>query len=345
MFTIAIIGAGQIAVSSAKAIRDSKLCSIGAVVDVDLHAAKNLAATFDVPVVDDYYQLLGRDDIDAVYLSLPHCFHAPYAIEAARSGKHVIVEKPMATDLRDAEVMIEAARQNQVKLSVALPMRCSAQVRKARELLHGGMIGRIISTRVHVMGFKADEYWTHGVGGKAKRSSWRGWYATAGGGILIMNAVHFLDAMLHATQLTVQSVYAVGGTYASPASVEDSIAVSMSYMESGAYGILEASSHAVGSRGDNCIWIFGTEGQIRITDRLEAYTSLSSADIPPGVWHEIDADDHADPSGPRSFLMDDLAHAVEDDRDPAISGEDGLEVTRIMLEAYRSMRERTPIIL
>ncbi len=339
MFQIGIVGAGQIANDTAEAIVESELCSIGAVVDIDPVAAADLAHRYDVPVIGDFYHLLEREDIDAVYLSVPHCYHAPYAIEAARSGKHIIVEKPMATDVRDAEMMVEAARQGRVKLSVALPMRFSGPVRMTRELLHGGMIGRIISTRVHVMGYKADEYWTHGVGGKARRSSWRGWYATAGGGILIMNAVHFLDAMLYATQLTVKSVYALGGTYASPAAVEDSIAVAMGYMESKAYGVLEASSHAVGSCGDNCIWIFGTEGQIRITDRLEAFASLSSADIPPGVWQEIDVKNYIGNVGPRAFLMDDLALAVRDDRDPAVSGEEGLAVTRIMLMAYRSMRE------
>ena len=343
MFRIAIVGAGQIADSTAQAIAESELCEIGGVVDIDPVAARELSQKHEVPVIDDFYRLLEQEDIDAVYLSVPHCYHAPYSIEAARAGKHVIVEKPMATDLRDAEMMVETARQNQVKLTVALPMRCSPQVRKARELLHGGMIGRIMSTRIHVMGHKTDEYWTNGVGGKARRSSWRGWYGTAGGGILIMNAVHFLDAMLYATQLTVHRVYALGGAYASPATVEDSIAVALSYMESQAFGILEASSHAVGSRADNCIWIFGTEGQIRITDRLEAITTLSSADIPPGVWQEIDAVDHAEAVSSRTFIIDDLALAVRDDRDPVVSGEEGLTVTRIMLNAYRSMREGSPV--
>ncbi len=314
-------------------------------VDIDPVAASELADKHNVPVVGDFYQLLDRDDIDAVYLSVPHCFHAPFTVEAARKGKHIIVEKPMATDIRDAEMMVEAARQNRVKLTVALPMRRSPPVRKARELLQGGTIGRIMSTRVHVMGYKTDEYWTHGVAGKARRSSWRGWYGTAGGGILIMNAVHFLDAMLYATGLTVQSVFALGGTYASPAAVEDSMAVSMGYVESNAYGVLEASSHAVGSRADNCIWIFGTEGQIRITDRLEVFTLLTSADIPAGVWQEIDVTDHVGRVTPRAFLMDDLAQAARDDRDPSVSGEEGLEVTRVMLTAYRSMREDTIVKL
>jgi len=224
-----------------------------------------------------------------------------------------------------------------------MPMRYGIYGR-VKELLQAGVAGRIVSTRVFTLGHKTDVYWTNGVGGRARRSSWRGWKGTAGGGILVMNAVHFIDALLYATGLTVSEVYARGGTFASPAAVEDSIAVVTGYREHGTYGVVEASSCAVGSRGENTTWIHGTEGQIRITtSSLDVYTTRTIEGLQRETWQTVEDKDSATGANGRALLADDLARAAREDRKPFVPGEDGLEVTRIMLSAYRSMEEGRPI--
>jgi D-arabinose 1-dehydrogenase-like Zn-dependent alcohol dehydrogenase len=110
-----IIGCGEIAVENAQAIRATQNATITWAGDLNLDLARGLAAATGARVTDNIEQLLGADDVDAVLICTPHHLHAPLAIQAAKAGKHVVVEKPMATSVADCDAMIEAARENDVR--------------------------------------------------------------------------------------------------------------------------------------------------------------------------------------------------------------------------------------
>src|SRR5579884_716577 len=116
---IGMIGCGEIAVQTAKGIAAAASAEHVMMMDVSERVARDLGQTYGVPHTTSVEELLANPRVDAVYIAVPHYLHAPLAIQAIRAGKHVLVEKPIATTLADADAMIAAAREARVAFSVA----------------------------------------------------------------------------------------------------------------------------------------------------------------------------------------------------------------------------------
>ena len=143
-----IIGAGEIARVFANGVRFSRTGRIVAVASRTEDRRAALAEDFAVPRrFSRYEDLLADKEVDAVYVSVLHPDHAQWAISAAHAGKHVLVEKPMAMNAREAAAMIEAARQNDVFLMEAFMYRCHPQMSRLAELIGGGAIGEVLAIR------------------------------------------------------------------------------------------------------------------------------------------------------------------------------------------------------
>jgi predicted dehydrogenase len=110
--------------------------------------AAGLAADYGVEHVNDFEQLLARDDVDALIIATPHAQHVSQVVAAARAGKHILVEKPMALDTAECDAMIAAAREAGVDLSVILTMRFDTNFRAAKSRLDAGEIGKPLMLRI-----------------------------------------------------------------------------------------------------------------------------------------------------------------------------------------------------
>ena len=113
-----------------------------------LRRGESLAEDFSIPRrYASYEELLADKEVDAVYISLIHPLHARWAIEAARAGKHILVEKPIAMNSVEAAEMIDAARRNDVFLMEAFMYRCHPQMARLAELIREGAIGEVLMIR------------------------------------------------------------------------------------------------------------------------------------------------------------------------------------------------------
>lgn len=149
MLNWGLIGAGGIARVFANGMRFSKTGQISAVASQTTGKAEQLAADFGIPkVYPSYAALLADPEVQAVYISTIHPFHAACAIQAAEAGKHILVEKPIAMNASEAEAMIAAARVNDVFLMEAFMYRCHPQTQQLVELIREGAIGRVQIIRV-----------------------------------------------------------------------------------------------------------------------------------------------------------------------------------------------------
>lgn len=146
MLNVGVIGTGSIArLAHVPAYKKSNT-NIIAFADSDLKRAKNLAKKYKVEhVYADYIDLLENKDIDVVSICTPTFLHAPIAIEAAKYGKHILVEKPMALSTKEAEEMTSSASRHSVKLCVVQNYRYTEPVMKAMKMYKEGQIGEIIS--------------------------------------------------------------------------------------------------------------------------------------------------------------------------------------------------------
>jgi predicted dehydrogenase len=340
---IGMIGCGEIAVRMAAAIANSRHAQHVMVMDTRADLARDFGERHGVPWTDHADVILANPAVDAVYIAVPHHLHAPLTIKAAEAAKHILVEKPIATTLTDAAAMIAAAHANGVWLSVNFHAQIDPLCQAARALVAQGAIGEVVGTHIVFRGDKPASYWAAGYSGRAP-SDWRVTKATAGGGVLIMNAIHDLNSMRFITGLEVARVYAEYGTFGTPVEVEDFIAVTYRY-DNAAIGTIEAGSAIRG--GDPLLdvdRIYGTAGQILLGEPVRVYTTGSIDGLPIRKWHEL-------PIAPLTTedqqiaMIDGFAGPIVSGGKPAVSAEDGLAVLAIVLAAYQSGAEGRPVTL
>lgn len=336
----ALVGCGEVAYSNARAIEALQDCELVAAVDVDAETARALGEQFDVRHTTSLELVLEDQRVDTVIAAVPHHLHADICVQAAAAGKHVLVEKPIATNLHDADRMIEACDRAGVALSVLFSYRYEPRIVKAGEVIEAGAIGEIVGTSIHFMTEKPASYYIEGHNRRVQ-TDWRGSWEKAGGGVLLMNCCHMLDYFRYLTGLEVVEVSSTYSTGNSPVEVEDTISVSMLY-ENGAVGSVMASSVARGERWrfDERIW--GTHGTVDITPDLRAYTLRKVAGLRPARWQRL----KFDPKGNRiATYLDRFAHTVRRGERPDVRGEDGRANLALILAAYESANTRKTVTL
>ena len=343
---VGIVGCGEIAVAHAKAIENSGNARIVMTMDVVEEVAKDLAERHGAEGwTTNLDELLENPKVEAVYIATPHHLHAPLTVKAAEVGKHVMVEKPIATKVEDAKGMIEACRRNGVKLSVCFILRYHPVVRKAREIVRGGLIGKVMGVEMVAMGDKPESYWTGGYTGRVK-TDWRTSKEKSGGGILIMNASHNIDYMRFITGLEAERVYAESDTFATPVEVEDFIGVVVRY-KGGAIGTIRASSCARGGPGPVPFVerIFGTEGQVVLDLWKRRVWLWTAGDTPLSKakeWTEVEIEPSEDP---RALYVREFASSVLEDKEPPVTGEDGLRALEVVSAAYEAAESGRPVAI
>lgn len=146
---VGIIGTGMIAHSHCQRYQQMKDAKTIAVADINKNRAEEFAKKYDIPhVYKDYKKLLEREDIHAVSICLPVFLHAPVTIDALNSGKHVLCEKPMAMNGKEAEAMVKAAKRNKRKLQIYYRYRFSPEGRRAKEIIDRGELGEIYFVKI-----------------------------------------------------------------------------------------------------------------------------------------------------------------------------------------------------
>ena len=185
---VAVIGAGAIGLDHLASFQQHPAAKIVALADVSPERGRLAADKFGVPeLVTDYQVLLGRDDIDVVSIALPNYLHAPVALEALRAGKHVMIDKPMATNARDAAKLVAEAKKRKLLLMVGQKHRFTPEVQTAKELIVRGVLGEV---------YHAKTAWLRR-SGIPRIGSWFTQTKFAGGGCTYDIGVHALDRCLY----------------------------------------------------------------------------------------------------------------------------------------------------
>jgi phthalate 4,5-cis-dihydrodiol dehydrogenase len=146
---IGLVGLGTAGRSLPQAVAKTTGFSFIAGADLRQEAREQYGAEFGIQTFDSVAAMCELRDIDAVYVATPNPFHAEHAIAALEHGKHVMVEKPMALTLEDCDRMITAAEKNRLKLMVAHTRSFNPPIRKMREIISSGRLGRV--TQVHTL--------------------------------------------------------------------------------------------------------------------------------------------------------------------------------------------------
>jgi predicted dehydrogenase len=206
-----------------------------------------------VPAEYNIEDFLARKDIDAVAVLTPSGMHSEHVIACARAGKHVIVEKPMALRLQDADEMIRACDEAGVKLFVVKQNRFNTPVVKAREALEAGRFGRLVLGTVRVRWCRDQSYYD--------QDDWRGTWAYDGG-VLANQASHHVD-MLEWFFGDVVNVHARATTALVRIETEDTAVATLKF-HNGALGIIEATTAVRPKDLEGSLSILGEKGAVEI---------------------------------------------------------------------------------
>ena len=340
-----IIGCGSAAIPVAEAIATSRLTALSRVYDLDPALAHDLGTRYQATCASCLDELLHAQDIDAVYIAVPHDQLAPLGRQALLAGKHALIEKPLALTLGEADALIALAEERRLALGVFYELRHVTPFTQAREFVQDGTIGRIIGVRIQTLIDKPLSYWKSGFEGRSL-SLWRGQRARAGGGVVLMNTSHLLDAVHYITGLQVASVSAEIDTLVASVEVEDLAAATLRY-QNGAVGSLFTGAHLAGAgAGGERFDLYGTEGQIMVPDPygqepLQIFLRRSWNAIPGGSWHRV--------PGRRAAIytcaVEDFALAVQRGAPAPTSARDARQILAVVLALYQAAAERRAISL
>ena len=255
MIRFGLLGCGRIAKRHSDLLGGNHIDGAGlvAVCDTVRNRADAIAAKFGVPATYDIEAFLARQDIDAVAVLTPSGMHPAHVIACAKAGKHVVVEKPMALRLQDADDMIRACDEAGVKLFVVKQNRFNVPVVKAREALDAGRFGRLILGTVRVRWCRDQAYYD--------QDAWRGTWAYDGG-VLSNQASHHVD-MLEWFFGDVVSVHARGMAALARIEAEDTAVATLKF-RNGALGIIEATTAARPTDLEGSLSILGEKGTVEI---------------------------------------------------------------------------------
>ena len=251
----ALVGCGRIAKRHAELLGNKLIegASLVAVCDIDQVAASKLAHEYSVSYYTDMNDMMIREDIDVVVVLTESGNHAKHVIELSKYGKHIIVEKPMALTLSDADNMIKACDKYGCKLFVVKQNRFNVPVQALRKVIVQGRLGKLILGTVRVRWCRKQEYYD--------QAAWRGTWALDGG-VLTNQASHHID-LLEWMRGDVESVHARSITAVAQIEAEDTAVVTLKF-KNGALGIIEATTAARPSDLEGSISILGDQGTVEI---------------------------------------------------------------------------------
>ena len=337
-----MIGCGSASIPVCEAITALPDTELTAVYDVNLELATDISQRFGSRMTGTLDELLADPNVDVIYTAVPHYLLYPLTTRVLEAGKHALTEKPLAMSLDEIDRLITLAASRTLTLGVFYEMRYAPAHALARELIRSGAIGRIIGIQIQSLIDKPLHYWQSGYGARSV-NPWRGLKAQAGGGVILMNTSHLLDALFHITDLSVSHVSGQLDHLTSNVEVEDMAAATLRF-NNGAIGSIMAGAHIRGARNEECCFIYGTEGQIRLpdpygSDALLVYLKRTWEDLAADQWHSIPVD----PAPVYQQAIADFARAIRSGGCAPIDAYAARQVLAVVLAIYRSAAENRTI--
>jgi predicted dehydrogenase len=283
----------------------------------------------------DYKKMLNEIKPDIVTIAAESGLHHDIAVDCLKSGSHVICEKPMALSTRDADNMIKTAKETGKKLGVCFQNRFNAPVQKLRAALEAGRLGKILHGMVQIRWNRNEAYYAE--------ASWRGTWEMDGG-TLMNQCTHGIDLLQWMMGEDAVRVQAQTRRFLKPIEAEDFGAAIVEF-KNGAVGIIEGTADIYPVNLNETLSIFGEKGSVVIgglaVNKMETWR-LTDAQLVGDTEETMLNPNEKDPPNVYGFghiaLFRDFADAIENNREPLISGERGKKALELILAIYKSQK-------
>lgn len=348
-----MVGCGKVGHTHARALAALEESDFRGVSDISADRAMGFAEEYRVAGYTDPVEMCEKENLQAVVVCTPHPYHLDPAIQAMERGAHVIVEKPLASDLASCDRMIETADAAGVKLGMMSQRMWYPPVRRIKNAIDAGKLGKPVLGTVHMYGWRDEAYYAS--------DPWRGTWDKEGGGVLVNQAPHQLD-ILQWFMGPVEELFGYWGNLNHPYIEVEDTAVAVIRFRSGALGqILVSNSQDPPLFGN--VWVHGDNGAtvgVQTDGGAMFVAGMSKIEEPPlndrwtvkgeegllekwreedtKAFHAVDATEHYHYLQVGDFIRDVLAG-----KDPEVTGRDGRGTVEIFTAIYRSQRDGKPV--
>jgi len=342
MLRFALLGCGRIAKKHADLLGRGQIASakLVAVCDVKEPRARQFGEEYGVPWFVDMHAMMGAlgDRVDVVCVLSESGNHCRHTVELARYRKHIVVEKPMALTLDDADLMIRVCAEAGIKLFVVKQNRYNLPVQKLRQALEAGRFGKLVLGTVRVRWCRTQEYYD--------QDAWRGTWALDGG-VFSNQASHHVD-LLEWMLGEPESVFAKAATALVDIEAEDT-GVALIRFRNGALGVIEATTATRPVDLEGSLSILGERGTVEIAGfavnemRVWNFADRTPADAevmgkfnqnPPNVYG----------FGHQAYLEHVIA-AIREDRPALVDGLEGRKSLELISAIYESIETGREVFL
>lgn len=350
MHTVALIGCGRISFKHVEGfVKNSDRMRLVAACDLvqaraELKAGEYKAAFPDaeIKIYPDYKKMLSELRPDIVTIATESGKHAEIAIRCLGAGAHVICEKPMALSTKDADEMIAAAKRAGKKLAVCFQNRFNAPVQRLRTAKDTGRFGKLFHGMVQIRWNRNDAYYAD--------APWRGTWEQDGG-TLMNQCTHGIDLLQWMMGEDAVRVQAQTRRFLRPIEAEDFGAAIVEFA-SGALGIIEGSADIYPTNLNETLSLFGERGTVVIgglaVNKIETWR-FADAEAFGDTEEKVLNPNEKDPPTVYGFghaaLFKDFIDAIDSDREPLVSGQNGKKALEIILAIYKSQKTGLPVDL
>lgn len=333
----ALIGCGRISPNHLMAAKENNL-NIVALCDLIPASITDKITKYGLPVdikqYTDYNQMLEEEDLDLVAIATESGKHASIALDCIEKGFHVIIEKPIALSLEDADAIISAAERKGVKVCACHQNRFNKSIQKIREALEQGRFGRLFHGTAHIRWNRGRAYY--------EQAPWRGTWEQDGGA-LMNQCIHNIDLLRWMMGDEIIEVIAYTDRLNHDYIEAEDLGIALVKFKNGAYGIIEGTTNVYPANLEETLYIFGEKGTVKAgghsVNIIEEWLFADQIDDPETIKTKF----HENPPNIYGFghkpLYADMIDAIKNNRKPYVDAQAGKKALELVLGFYKSAFE------
>lgn len=338
----ALIGCGRISPNHIAAAKANNLDFV-AVCDIDPKNMHDKIIKFelgDIHAYTDYKELLEKENPELVAIATESGKHAKIAIDCINAGCNVIIEKPIALSIADADEIIRLGREKGVKVCANHQNRFNKSIQKIRDAVEKERFGKMFYGTAHIRWCRDWEYYS--------RANWRGTWEQDGGA-LMNQCIHNIDLLRWMLGNEIDTVMGMTDRLNHDYIEAEDFGIAIIKFKNGAYGVVEGTTDIYPKNLEETLYLFGQKGTVKAggtsVNRIEEWRFSDQLDNPEEVLERF----HENPPNVYGFghtpLYADMIDAIKNNRDPYVTGEDGKRALELVLAIYKSAAEGRPVKL
>ncbi len=340
----ALIGCGRISTNHVKAVINNKLEFVAAcdIVTENIEAVleKNgLRNDTSIKRYTDYKKMIEENELELVGIATESGIHAEVALYCINHGIHVIIEKPMAMNISDADEIIRRSEEKGVKVSACHQNRFNVAVQEMRKALEQGRFGKLSHGSIHVRWNRGKAYY--------EQAPWRGTWAQDGGA-LMNQCIHGIDLLRWMMGNDVEEVYGATRQQFHDYLEAEDVGMAVVKFKNGAIGTIEGTTNVYPQNLEETLYLFGEKGTVKIggksTNNIDVWNFSDESDADQRNKGLREQTSNVYGNGHTSLYAD-VIDAIEKDRAPYVDAYAGRNALEMILAIYKSQKTGMPVKL